>query len=129
MKQKTKEKRLYEVTDPNPYGDLYICFVAYSSAEARSYAFSNENLGGNYGYTEFRVKWRRDIKIAQDTECGELWIEDGMRLGVYGWTEGFPCDDCGKDEGRVSYIKKMDKILCQGCEEKRIAKITLPPTP
>jgi hypothetical protein len=88
--------------------------VARTAKEAKNIAFASGKLI-DVDWIDLRVRWERTAKIEKLPIGIVSDMHIGLLCGLYGFVEGYKCDECGA--GTVLHLCN-DKALCDDCIEK-----------
>lgn len=102
------------------YGDddaAGFAVVAATAKEAKKIAVASGELDADW--IDIRCLWQRDADVA-DLPIGMVTdARVGLRCGIYGYLDEYPCDVCGKDADVRAH---NGMVLCGECLEKEYAK-------
>ena len=92
--------------------------VATSAKEAKNIVFASGELEC-CDWVDIRVRWIREAEVDTIPMGIVLNMHEGLLCGIYGYIEGFKCDECGV----VTVLELCNgKALCGECIEKEYAK-------
>lgn len=92
--------------------------VASTAKEAKNIAFASGELI-EADWIDIRVRWQRSAEVNVLPTGIVQDMHTGLLCGLYGFIEGYKCDNCGKEE--VLKLCK-GKALCDDCIEKEYIK-------
>ena len=109
-------KRGYFVSSKDEFQGVGV--VASSTKEAKKIAFSSGELNDVF-WTDLRARWEHTAEVEEQPIGIVRDMRVGLLCGLYGFVEGYKCDDCGKED-----VLKLcaGKALCDDCIEKEYAK-------
>ena len=92
--------------------------VATSVKEAKNIAFASGELDCS-DWIDIRVRWVREAEVDTMPIGVVLNMREGLLCGLYGYVEGYNCDECGAN----AVLQACNgKALCDECMEKEYAK-------
>lgn len=88
--------------------------VASSAKEAKNIAFASGELI-DVDWIDIRVRWERTAEVEVLPIGVVSDMRTGLLCGIYGYVEGYKCDDCN-----VEAVLRLcnGKALCADCIEK-----------
>jgi hypothetical protein len=92
--------------------------VATTAKEAKNIAFASGELI-DVDWIDLRVRWERSAEVEELPIGIVIDMRLGLLCGLYGFVEGYKCDECGVED-----VLRLcnGKALCDDCIEKEYAK-------
>ena len=108
-------KRCYFVYEKDELDGIGV--VATTAKEAKSIAYASGEI--DCDWIDMRVRWERDAEVVILPTGIVLDMREGLLHGIYGYAEGYKCEECGAD----TVLRACNgKALCDECIEKEYAK-------
>lgn len=92
--------------------------VAETAKEAKKLAFASGELI-DVDWIDIRVRWERTAEVEELPIGVVMDMRIGLLCGLYGFVDGFTCDECGTES---TLELCSGKALCFDCREKEYAK-------
>lgn len=93
--------------------------VAPSAKEAKKLAFASGELIDT-DWIDIRVRWERTAEVEELPIGVVMDMRTGLLCGLYGFVEGYKCDECGKEDVLKLY---SGKALSDDCIEQEYKKL------
>ena len=92
--------------------------VATTAKEAKNIAFASGELI-DVDWIDIRVRWERSAEVEELPIGIVIDMRLGLLCGLYGFVEGYKCDECGAED-----VLRLcsGKALCDVCIEKEYTK-------